>query len=599
MISDKAIVLMDESRFNRRFVRRLALMAAIQCATVTAIVPYSMYSCFADDLPRATSNDDGSMRSLLSNGWDKSIRADESSNDIAAEAKQWTKLNRAAPKKTHSTPMQTQLPKRQQLIESKLTRMSEHAPNLVPLQIQAVEAVQIQPQKQLALLPPTMASQRVAKERARQLDRNAKTDLATPILPSPKSTRTSLSEEWIQEQQKSALSRVARDQGFALVSPSGTSFAKTNSGHLKANPIAHSVASPKRELNARSPYQMPPFKANAAEANSAKSRPVESHAVESKAITSNPALPDPVYRPSPLSTVHAAKLQEVAIDNLREASDRLHRGATFSAKRLTIKALNNIVQMRDLEDGGNEHAKQFEAAMTAIRESKDFRNELGAVNQRAIKRLVAIHSTDVLKKRDLSPVTTLHALECYLLVAQQKLIQSTQGVPVASQALTLLGQIERTMADVSDTHASATALTFQNAAVAIEPANVMAQFNLGQDLYAQKLYEQAFDAFSVCVQKRPNRRSYQMLMKTAQRLGDQKTARDCMVALRNPQLPSTTPVRRLKAADFASTYQPDNRVARNSPAEIAKATEQLDAKPVSGKTKIGSKLKGWISDKFR
>lgn len=556
----KANVLMDESRCNRRFFRRLALMAVIQCTAVPAIIPSSTFSCLADD-PKQANADEVSLRALLHNGWSEEQRL---KTKQAPESTQWKTLERV-----HKAP-QTKTKRRPENLstvaphELNAALKTSLTPVLVPLRIEAVKAIQIQPSKQGHIVP----SIDVAKRMLSRSDESDKRDSAQlPNLPQPMGADLDSVDMLIQEQRREALSRIALDQGFTLLNPERTDFAK------------NSEVQPSSKAKSKSQFEMPLM--------ASKPKPRKS------------VLARPISRPSELSTVHAAKLREVAQLNLREASDRLRRGATFSAKRLTLKALNNIVQMRDLQDGGNEHAKQFQSGLTAIRESRDFRDELGSVNQKAIKRFVAIHSTGALKDRDLAAVTTLHAMECYLLEAQEQLTNSVQGVTAASQALTLLGQIERTMGDVSNTHSAATALTLQKAAVAIDPNNVVAQYELGENLYSQGLHEQAFDALSVCVAKRPDRRSYQLLMQTAKRLGDRTTASDCMVALRNPKLPSTTPVRRLKSSDFASTYRPANDVARNSTSTNANEKKKLEAQPVSSKTKIGSKWRGWISDKFR
>ena len=53
--------------------------------------------------------------------------------------------------------------------------------------------------------------------------------------------------------------------------------------------------------------------------------------------------------------------------------------------------------MKDVQSGGNHHAKQLEAAMEAIRESEDFTGKFGPVDQDALLRLVTVHETDALK----------------------------------------------------------------------------------------------------------------------------------------------------------------------------------------------------------
>lgn len=556
---------MDELHANRRFARRLALMAAIQCSVMSGYIPYAGYTCRAEG-PQQSQSADHSLRTLLNKGWDN--QTSQSKQWRGADTDKKASSSRESQRRTTDRrSLQLNVVKRPDIKTSpeKTAPEKNQLPKLLPLQIEAVKAIQIHPQKQVYLLP--------------------KGDLVvpTPRLPKPDAptlktlTSSETIDSVIQEQRRKALSRIALDQGFTLLNPDRNKTPSTTE------------ATPSDQSTKNSRFEMP--------SNQAKKETQSLPATPVKAT-----LAAPVQRPSELTTVHAAKLRDVAQLHLRDASDRLRRGATFSAKRLILKALNNIVQMRDLQDGGNQHARDFQSAMTAIRESKDFRDELGSVNHKAIERLVATHTTDVLKKRDMASVTSLHAMECYLFEAQEKLTSSVQDVAAASQALSLLGQVERSMATASDTHAAATALTFQKVAVAIDPNNTQAQYALGENLHSQGLHSQAYEALSVCVNRRPDRRSYQLMMRVAKRLGDGATANNCLVALRDPKLPSTTPVRRLSAADFATTYRPSNDISRNAPKTVARAEsaqKSLEAKPVSSKTKIGTKLRGWISKKLR
>ncbi len=121
-------------------------------------------------------------------------------------------------------------------------------------------------------------------------------------------------------------------------------------------------------------------------------------------------------------TIHSARLRELARESLRNSSHRMQRQATHSAKKYALEALRSIVAMRDAEAGGNQHAKQLDVALDAIRESDDFCGRFGVVDPIAMKRMVAVHETDVLKGRDLENVSSLEATETYLAVAKKNLI---------------------------------------------------------------------------------------------------------------------------------------------------------------------------------
>ena len=278
-------------------------------------------------------------------------------------------------------------------------------------------------------------------------------------------------------------------------------------------------------------------------------------------------------------TIHANKLLELAREQLREATDRMHRNATHSAKKLTLKALRNVVTMKDVQAGGNHHAKQLEAAMEAIRESEDFTGKFGPVDQDALVRLVTVHETKALKEAALQEVSSLRATEMYLAVARENLIAATYSIREASEALVLMGQIEKILAEDSEMHGAALAVTLQRAAIEVDPSNAVGFYELGSTLLSQGLVDEAFEALSRSVSLRPNRSGYEQLLKAARQVGDVTTAQQCIAALRNPNLSRHNPVRRMQPQAFAATYRPSNTmVARNA------QPKQVEAQPASAKT---------------
>ncbi len=257
------------------------------------------------------------------------------------------------------------------------------------------------------------------------------------------------------------------------------------------------------------------------------------------------------------ATINSTRLRELARESLRNSSHRMQRQATHSAKKYALEALRSIVAMRDAEAGGNQRAKQLDVALDAIRESDDFCGRFGPVDQNALKRMVAVHETDVLKGRDLENISALEATETYLAVAKKNLTAAAGGVREASDALVLLGNIEKQMSNPGDTHAAAVAVTLQRAAIEVAPTNGSGYRELGSTLLDQGLVKQAAWALGRSVEIQPTRSGYEGLLEASRRLGDVETARLCLESLQNPNISSETPVKTLSPDAFAATYKPN------------------------------------------
>lgn len=289
--------------------------------------------------------------------------------------------------------------------------------------------------------------------------------------------------------------------------------------------------------------------------------------------------------PTSTTTIHATRLRQIAREALRNSSHRLQRHAVHSAKKYALEALRSIVAMRDAQVGGNQHAKQLDVALDAIRESNDFCGRFGVVDHNALKRMVAVHETEVLKGRDLEDVSSLEATETYLAVAKQNLIVAAGGAREASDALVLLGKIEKQISDPSDTHAAAVAVTLQRAAIEVAPTNGSGYRELGSTLLEQGLVEQAAWALSRSIEIQPTRRGYQSLLDASRRLGDVETARHCLDSLNDPSMGNETPVRTLSPELFASTYKPNlNELKSAKPQPAAAKPSESEPTRVSLRT---------------
>ena len=154
------------------------------------------------------------------------------------------------------------------------------------------------------------------------------------------------------------------------------------------------------------------------------------------------APPVPLPPPTPSVTLHTTRLLELAQHSVHRSQRSLQRGATHTARKYAIEAMQAIVALRDAQEGGNLHSQQLERAFDAIRESNDFCGEFGSIDSDALGRMVIVHETTVLKEQDLEVITALEATEGYLDFAKDQLALAVGGIREGSQALLLLGQIE-------------------------------------------------------------------------------------------------------------------------------------------------------------
>lgn len=270
------------------------------------------------------------------------------------------------------------------------------------------------------------------------------------------------------------------------------------------------------------------------------------------------AEPLTLMKPEPPSSemIHATRLRGVAQGLLRDAFHSLRRNANFTARKKATAALRSMIAMRDATDGGNQHSRELEVAMDAIRESRDFGAGIEAVDHEQLKRLVAVHKTEVLKQQPLSQVSSLAATTAYLEFAREKLVAASGRHHEASYALQLLGQAEKRLRGSHDSHAAAIAITYQRSAVEVDPSNATAQYELGKTYSRQGLARQAQIAFAKSIEVSPSRDAYENLMEAARKLGDIDTVRRCKQALTDSSLPSNFPVYQLEPAVFAATHRP-------------------------------------------
>jgi hypothetical protein len=293
-----------------------------------------------------------------------------------------------------------------------------------------------------------------------------------------------------------------------------------------------------------------------------------SHGVEPASSDDSRPAEDPILSPTTSITLHTTRLQENAHRLLMDSQRSLQRGATRTARKHAMEALQQIIAMRDAEEGGNLHSLQLKSAFDAIRESKDFCGEFGYIDTSALERMVNVHETSVLKQQDLTRISALQATNSYLEHARSQLVLAAGGVRAASEALTLLGQIELQVAGTSSTHATSVAVAFQRAAIEADPTLAVGYQVLGTTLASLGLNAEAASYLITGLRMSPTRAGYERLLEVARRTGDADTSRICVQSLEDPRMEDTNLVMNLTPQQFAATYRPKTRTVEATPVSV-------------------------------
>ena len=268
-----------------------------------------------------------------------------------------------------------------------------------------------------------------------------------------------------------------------------------------------------------------------------------------------------------------SQLAETAVEQLRLANWATKRGAIASAQAAASLTLRTIATLRDTQEGNNLHTEQINDCFVAIRESTDFAGRYGPVDTGAIERLIEVHKTPVLKQVATEHITSSRAVEAYLQFAKTRLVEATQGGPLAAEAAMILSDIESLIAEgaveppteTSRLHASALALTYRRAAVEIAPDNADAAAKLGRTLLRRSIPSAAKDLLLQSVQADPTRQRVESLLEAAALSGDFVLVDQCEKQLAAAQLRSELPIKVMSPQAFARTTQPmPNSVASDT-----------------------------------
>jgi tetratricopeptide (TPR) repeat protein len=544
---------MDDFK-QSRYLRRLALLAAISCSA-TAI--YAAETAIESP---------SSFRSLIAQGWKQNVSAETDSTTEAASTTDSPGASEQTAAPEAKTP--TAAP-----VEQTDTNQDARAKQDARPAATAVESIP-ESAPQTALDQSVKANPPKPEQETRDIGLAELIRSQAKAIAVPKST--------VQPMTAAAPKTVTVPKSIEALTPVAVTEAITASKPAQApSPVDEPVA------NVPEPNQY--FAAEIVAPTPVSDRsPTATEQLEFELFPLTDVQPDAPIRANSLqgdvpeiTNSQAIFLRESARASLHNAQQRLRRRATHSARMYAREALRSIVAMQDAEQGGNAHLKQLDAALSAIRESRDFGIRFGAIDGKAMTRMVAAHETTVLKDRDLEDLTTIEASQAYLLFAQENLVQAAGHAQEASDALVILGNVERGTASQNNAYASAVAVMMQQTAVEISPNSMIAHRELGTTLSQQGLSDQAAASLKQSLSIRPTRSGYVQLLEVSRRCGDIDMVRECVAALKSDKLPSEIAVHNISPKRFATTHRPNLASIPSNKAKTTSAashSETVDSK---------------------
>ncbi|MEZ6091188.1 MAG: hypothetical protein R3C05_24835 [Pirellulaceae bacterium] len=277
-------------------------------------------------------------------------------------------------------------------------------------------------------------------------------------------------------------------------------------------------------------------------------------------------------------TVSGWQLGRLAGQKVLEAEDLLSRQSPMSARHHAIEALHLMAQSTDELTHSNEGTQALSQALTAIREASDFLGRYGAVDPAALQRLVDSHSTRVLKRCDLKDVQPLRAADTYYEFARGRFVDAVGGWVVSARALVVVAKTEPVTSDQTDTNLSAAQVCFLRSAVACDPQNAIAANELGHELLALGMFDEARWALEHSYAQKPTAAALQNLAELHRVTGNVQLAQAC-------------------AANLSKLRDEKTRVARviqRSPAQFAQVSPQVMTSGSAAGTAVdGGVLQGW------
>ncbi len=285
-----------------------------------------------------------------------------------------------------------------------------------------------------------------------------------------------------------------------------------------------------------------------------------------------------------------------------------HRGAIYLAKSEFTAALKLIAQANDIEHGTRVHGKAVTAGLVALKESGDFVRQMAGIDDIDLARIVSAHKTPVLKGVDVTEMAPTVAAQYYYAFAQNELASAISGEMVGSMAMYGLGRATLVAAGANAHQMEYTgqAMTYYQAAMAVEPRNVRAANELGVLLANNGQLKQARDMLTRSVSIAPNATTWQNLAVVHNRMGDHKTAEQLKhqasqmkQAGNNPAVPT---VQWVDPATFAgitpatdgTAQQPASAIATRTTPSAKPATE-----PAKPPTSVAQRINEWLPQSLR
>jgi len=233
----------------------------------------------------------------------------------------------------------------------------------------------------------------------------------------------------------------------------------------------------------------------------------------------------------------AAELWELAQISLQQARHCAGQEKMVESRVFALEAFRLCVTALDVAEQTHVCTESFQAALDAVRESRDFCKTGGSMREQQVGQTIAEHKTAVLKTISCVGLSGHEAAFHYMNFARCELVKAAKGIPEASEALILLGAAEAENIDEDASYQNAIAVMLQRAAIEICPADYKPHLALGITLARQGLLEQARLALQRSIEISPTQRGYQLLIELAMQSGDEAVVETLQAQL-NEMAPS-------------------------------------------------------------
>lgn len=247
--------------------------------------------------------------------------------------------------------------------------------------------------------------------------------------------------------------------------------------------------------------------------------------IESKTAGSESASKLAHTKADDLDRDRSPQLEQVAQQadrQTRHGYELAGRGAYFAARAEFIGALRLVAEGLDTEYKTTSHSRALGAAITAIKEAKDFLpGERPLGDESGLAEIIATHTTPVLKNQT-ETATSLVALRSYFTFAQEQLAAAAGHEVAGGMALHALGKLHAALAQknfATNAASESKAMVFFQASLLVYPNNHMAANDLGVLLARNGRLADAQAMLCRSIALRPESATWRNLAIVCQRLG--------------------------------------------------------------------------------